>query len=114
MASHFFVGTRKGLFGERTGRAGDCGAVSFLGDHVPMLVADPRDGALYAAIEHGHFGTKLHRSDDGGATWAEVAPRPTPSRGPRRSTSTRPRGAGPPLEAREDLGTRAAATPSRA
>ena len=25
-----------------------------------------RDGALYAVLQHGHFGSKLHRSDDDG------------------------------------------------
>jgi hypothetical protein len=24
------------------------------------------DGVIYAALKHGHFGAKLHRSDDGG------------------------------------------------
>jgi hypothetical protein len=27
------------------------------------------DGILYAAIRYGHFGPKLHRSDDDGRTW---------------------------------------------
>jgi hypothetical protein len=38
-----------------------------------MTLADPRDGAVYAALEHGHFGAKLHRSRDDGATWQEIA-----------------------------------------
>ena len=33
---------------------------------VTSALRDPRDGALYAALKHGHFGAKLHRSDDGG------------------------------------------------
>lgn len=37
-----------------------------------MTLADPRDGAVYAALDHGHFGVKLHRSADSGATWDEV------------------------------------------
>ena len=28
---------------------------------------------MYAALDHGHFGIKLHRSDDGGETFNEVA-----------------------------------------
>ena len=28
-----------------------------------MVLPDPRDGALYAALGHGHFGVKLHRSE---------------------------------------------------
>jgi photosystem II stability/assembly factor-like uncharacterized protein len=38
-----------------------------------MLLPDSRDGTLYAALEHGHFGTKLHASGDDGATWEEIA-----------------------------------------
>ena len=34
---------------------------------------DPRSGDLIAALNHGHFGIKLHRSRDGGATWTEIA-----------------------------------------
>ena len=34
---------------------------------------DPRNGDLIAALNHGHFGIKLHRSRDGGATWTEIA-----------------------------------------
>ena len=45
-----------------------------------MLLPDTRDGSLYAALNHGHFGNKFHRSDDGGATWAQVA---TPAYPPR-------------------------------
>ncbi len=33
---------------------------------------DPRNGHLLAALNHGHFGVKLQRSTDGGATWHEV------------------------------------------
>jgi hypothetical protein len=49
-------------------------AENFLGIGVPMLLPDPRDGTLYAAVEHGHFGTKLHRSNDAGGTWEELDP----------------------------------------
>jgi photosystem II stability/assembly factor-like uncharacterized protein len=37
------------------------------------VLADPRDGAIYAALDYGHFGVKLQRSDDGGASWSEIA-----------------------------------------
>jgi photosystem II stability/assembly factor-like uncharacterized protein len=66
--------TRKGLFTIEplSGSGWSISRVDFLGDHVPMAMHDPRDGSLYAALEHGHFGTKLHRSDDGGMSWTEV------------------------------------------
>ena len=31
------------------------------------------DGVIYAALKHGHFGAKLHRSDDAGGSWRELA-----------------------------------------
>jgi len=66
--------TRKGLFPLfYEGGAWRLGAPSFLGDPVTMTLADARDGALYAALNLGHFGVKLRRSRDGGASWQEIA-----------------------------------------
>jgi hypothetical protein len=45
----------------------------FLGDNVALSLADPRDGAWYAVLDHGHFGNKLQRSRDRGASWEEIA-----------------------------------------
>jgi len=72
-----YAGTRKGLFRfERTDLGWQQSAEWFLGDPVPMLLPDRRDGNVYAAVEHGHFGTKLHRSTSAGDTWEELdAPR---------------------------------------
>ena len=39
---------------------------------VTAALREPRDGAIYAALKHGHFGPKLHRSDDGGRNFAEI------------------------------------------
>lgn len=73
MGQRLVVGTRKGLFTiERDGPKWAVAGVAFLGDNVPMTLVDPRDGAILAALDHGHFGTKLHRSADGGTTWEEV------------------------------------------
>ncbi len=77
MGEHIFVATRKGLFD--VGIAGAAGAprpIAFLGDPVSALLQNEHDGALYAALNLGHFGAKLHRSDDGGQTWQEL-PLPT-------------------------------------
>jgi hypothetical protein len=83
MGRRFLVGTRKGFFTiERSARRWEIGAVAFEGDNVPMVLADPRDGAVYAALDHGHFGTKLHRSADGGGTWEEVGVPVYPEQGP--------------------------------
>jgi hypothetical protein len=47
--------------------------VSFLGLNVTLSMIDPRDGSWYVAIDTGHFGIKLHRSTDQGATFVELA-----------------------------------------
>ncbi|MCP3906081.1 MAG: exo-alpha-sialidase [Planctomycetes bacterium] len=90
MSDRMYVGTRKGLFAlDRTGAGWSITDASFLGDKCSMLLHDPRDGALYAALDHGHFGAKMHRSRDGGATWDElpapVYPEPPAGYEPRRT-----------------------------
>ena len=71
MADRLYVGTRKGLFELARDRAGwDIAAVHFLGDPVSAILATA-EGTLYAALDLGHFGAKLWRSDHGGA-WREL------------------------------------------
>ncbi|WP_437572683.1 exo-alpha-sialidase [Sorangium sp. So ce542] len=73
MMNSLLVATRKGLFRIERGSAGwDIAQVSFLGDAVPMVLPDARDGAIYAALGLGHFGAKLRRSRDRGETWEEL------------------------------------------
>ena len=68
------IGTRKGFFVvEGTGGDATVTAEHFVGDNVVLSATDPRDGTWYVVLDHGHFGIKLHRSDDRGATWTEVA-----------------------------------------
>lgn len=68
------VGTRKGLFVvEGEGASARVTRASFVGDNVPLTLVDRRDGSWYAVLDHGHFGVKLHRSDDAGANWEEIA-----------------------------------------
>jgi hypothetical protein len=84
MTSHLLVSTRKGLFVCPPRASGyRLGTPAFVGAAVSLAMADPRDGAVYAALEHGHFGPKLHRSDDGGRSWQEIAvpAYPKPKRG---------------------------------
>jgi hypothetical protein len=74
MSTRCHVATRKGLFTlDRGASAWSVSRANFLGDNVTLVMHDPRDGALYAALNHGHFGVKVHRSRDGGATWQETA-----------------------------------------
>ena len=65
------VGTRKGLFEiEKNGGRWEIGRISFLGGPVTALV--PYGKSLVVGLNHGHFGVKVHRSDDHGATFAEI------------------------------------------
>ena len=73
MGNRCHVATRKGLFTlERSAGRWGVERVSFLGDNCTLTMHDPRTGDLLAALNHGHFGVKLHRSRDGGATWSEA------------------------------------------
>lgn len=68
------VGTRKGLFVvEGSGTNARITRSLFVGDNVPLTLVDRRDGAWYAVLDHGHFGVKLHRSEDAGASWTEIS-----------------------------------------
>jgi photosystem II stability/assembly factor-like uncharacterized protein len=71
------VSTRKGLF--ELQHLVDGWAVTaqhFAGDVVSQTLTDARTGAWYAALRLGHWGVKLHRSDDCGGSWREL---PTPA-----------------------------------
>ena len=74
MDDRAWVATRKGLFELR--RSGDAWAIahtSFLGEPVSMVLPPGPDGRMLAALNLGHFGVKVHASDDGGRQWQEVA-----------------------------------------
>ncbi len=71
MAQRALISTRKGLFVfTRNGRGWEKGESHF--DGTPVTLTHAANGTLYAALRHGHFGPKLHRSDDGGRSWIEV------------------------------------------
>ena len=73
MSEILHVASRKGLFRyARRGKAWTPRPPAFLGTPVTAVLPDRRDGAVYAALKHGHFGLKLHRSDDSGARWKEL------------------------------------------
>jgi hypothetical protein len=74
MSKTLLVSTRKGLFEVAKGRGGwAVKEVHFVADNVTLALHDPRDGADYAALNHGHFGIKLHRRDKGKKKWVEIA-----------------------------------------
>ena len=76
MSDRILVATRKGLFTLQRGGAEaarwSVARADFLADHVSMVLADKRDDRLYAGLDHGHFGVKMHRSAADGA-WEECA-----------------------------------------
>jgi hypothetical protein len=90
MSNRFHVATRKGIFTIERKRSGwQIANASFLGDNCTIVMHDARpslktsrraartktngNGTLFAALDHGHFGVKLHRSSDGGKTWKPIA-----------------------------------------
>ena len=73
MSERILVATRKGLLQLARKNGGwNVERVSFAGIPVTATLHDVRDKALYAVLKHGHFGSKLHRSDDDGGTWQEL------------------------------------------
>ena len=74
MQKRILVSTRKGLFElAKRGTGWSVKDAHFLGDNVTLTLHDPRDGTDYAALNHGHFGVKLHRRDKGQKNWIEIA-----------------------------------------
>ncbi|NLP60744.1 WD40/YVTN/BNR-like repeat-containing protein [Paraburkholderia sacchari] len=75
MSDRLLVATRKGLFVLQHDGAGGWtyGAPHFAGEPVSMVLPDSRDGTLYAALNLGHFGVKLHRLRAGMTDWEECA-----------------------------------------
>jgi hypothetical protein len=85
--STLLIASRKGLYTVQ--RSADLrwqiSGHHFPGEPVTQVLADPRDGAWYAALRLGHFGLKLHKSTDRGASWTEITPPafpPKPANGP--------------------------------
>ncbi len=72
MSDQLLVSTRKGLFTiERTRGKWKIANVDFLADNVTLALHDARSGRSYAALNHGHFGVKLHAKN--GKGWEEIA-----------------------------------------
>jgi hypothetical protein len=69
-----WVATRKGLFKISSDSGSwEIAGRFFLGDNVNVVAVDRENNRVYVSLDHGHFGTKFHRSDDGGENWTEVA-----------------------------------------
>ena len=73
MSDRILVGTRKGTFlVDRTGGAWKPRLGGHPGAGVNYVARDPHTGTLWALLGHGHWGAKLSRSTDGGATWSDA------------------------------------------
>ena len=67
------VGTRKGLFDVRkNGNGWTLGAPALPGQPIVYAMRDPRTGAIWTSISHGHWGVKLSRSADDDGTFTEL------------------------------------------
>ncbi len=74
MKSTLLLGTRKGFVVCRKKAAGwKVEEVHFEGVPISIAYEDERNGTWWACLDNGHWGAKLHRSTDKGATWEEVA-----------------------------------------
>ena len=73
METRAWIATRKGLFELRQRASGwAIERVSFLGEPVSMVLPPQASGRMLAALNLGHFGVKLHASDDAGVSWREL------------------------------------------
>jgi len=73
--NHLLLGTRKGLIiYQFKNDQWVYKALHFKGIPVSIAWVDERDQTIWACLDHGHWGCKLHCSTDSGASWQEVAP----------------------------------------
>lgn len=73
MSDIILLGTRKGtVIVDRVGASWRPRAISHAGSPVCYAACDPRDGTLWASLDHGHWGPKLSRSRDRGKTWEDA------------------------------------------
>jgi hypothetical protein len=72
MSDRILLGTRKGLIIiERRSNGWRTAGLAHAGAPVCYAARDPRSGAIWAALDHGHWGSKLSVSRDNGGTWAD-------------------------------------------
>jgi len=73
MKSTLLLGTRKGFVAYRQlNGKWEMENLSFEGVPVSIAYADPLKGTWWACLDHGHWGVKLHRSNDRGRNWEEM------------------------------------------
>jgi len=73
MSETILLATRKGtLILERRAGRWTPRPIAHAGMSISYAARDPRDGTLWVAMDHAHWGPKLSRSRDGGATWENL------------------------------------------
>ena len=73
MPDMILLGTRKGtVIVERNRTGWRPRAAVHEGIPVCYATRDPRDGTLWASLDHGHWGPKLSRSRDAGSSWEDI------------------------------------------
>ena len=74
MSDMLLLGTRKGMMMLcKQGNGWEVVHHEYVGVPVSYAAIDPRNGKLWAAADHGHWGIKIYRSHDHGENWEEVA-----------------------------------------
>ncbi|WP_409525731.1 WD40/YVTN/BNR-like repeat-containing protein [Nitrincola sp. MINF-07-Sa-05] len=74
MSDTLILGTRKGtVILDRTASGWQARPILHAGIPVCYATRDPRDGTLWASLDHGHWGPKLSRSRDDGKTWEDLS-----------------------------------------
>lgn len=74
MSDMILLGTRKGtVIIDRVNTKWQARPIEHAGVPVCYAARDPRDGTLWASLDHGHWGPKLSRSRDGGKTWLDIS-----------------------------------------
>lgn len=67
------VASRKGVFVLKNGKGGwRITNHSHEAAAAPYAFRDHRTGTLWASLDHGHWGSKIQRSEDMGKTWREI------------------------------------------
>jgi photosystem II stability/assembly factor-like uncharacterized protein len=74
MSNRIWIGTRKGTFvADKAQGRWKPRLAGHAGMGVNFVARDPHTRTLWAALGHGHWGAKLSRSTDDGATWADAS-----------------------------------------
>ena len=73
MNSKLILSTRKGLiiYSNKSG-SWKFESCHFIGIPVSLFYRDPNNNRWWACLDHGHWGCKLHYSDNEGSNWLEV------------------------------------------